>query len=145
MSCVGVGEIEGKAYGRVNQTTDKVTGAKRYILISLGFLFLGLGVLGVLLPLLPTTPFLLLSVSCFYKSSQRFYSWLLNHRIFGRYIRNYREERAIGLKAKCFALIVLWSTIGFSMYFFRHTIFIPILLFVIALFVSRHILSLRTI
>ena len=135
----------GRAHERVNQITGKFTGVKKYILISLGFLFLGLGVLGVFLPLLPTTPFLLLSVSCFCRSSQRFYSWLLNHRIFGRYIRNYRERRAIDLKTKWFALIVLWATIGFSIYLFRHTIFIPILLFVIALLASWHVLSLRTI
>ncbi|HGJ64832.1 TPA: DUF454 domain-containing protein [bacterium] len=116
---------------------------KRYILISLGFTFLGLGFLGIFLPLLPTTPFLLLSVSCFYKSSQRFHSWLLNHKVFGKIIRNYREKR-IGLKTKWSTLIILWLTIGISMYLFLYTVFVPILLFVIVVPVSWHILRLST-
>jgi hypothetical protein len=116
---------------------------KRYILISLGFTFLGLGVLGIFLPLLPTTPFLLLSVSCFYKSSQRFHSWLLNHKVFGKIIRNYREKR-IDPKTKWSTLIILWLTIGISMYLFLYTIFVPILLFVIVVPVSWHILRLST-
>ena len=117
---------------------------KRYILISLGFLSLGLGVLGIVLPLLPTTPFLLFAAFCFYKSSQRFHSWLLNHRILGTRIRNYTENRAIDLKTKWFALIILWLTIGFSIYLFWHTVFIPIILLIIALLASWHVLSLKT-
>ena len=117
---------------------------KRYLLISIGFLSLGLGVLGIFLPLLPTTPFLLLAASCFYKSSQRFHSWLLNHRVFGRHIGNYIENRAVDPKTKWFALIILWSAIGFSIYCFWHTVFVPILLLVIASLASWHILSLRT-
>ncbi len=117
---------------------------KRYLLVSLGFLSLGLGILGIFLPLLPTTPFLLLSASCFYKSSRRYHSWLLNNKVFGRHIRNYEENRAIDSKTKWFALAILWSTIGVSAYLSRHIVFIPILLIVIALFGSWYILNLRT-
>jgi len=117
---------------------------KKYLLITLGFISLGLGVLGILLPLLPTTPFMLLSAFCFYKSSQRLHFWLLNHRVFGKFIRNYKENRAIDPKTKWVTLIILWATIGFSMYLFWHTVYIPILLLVIASLVSWHILSLKT-
>lgn len=116
---------------------------KKYLLISLGFIFLGLGILGIFLPLIPTTPFVLLSVSCFYKSSQRFHSWLLNHKVFGKIIRNYKEKK-IEPKTKWFTLITLWLTLGISMYLFWHTVFVPILLFVIVVPVSWHILKLST-
>jgi len=117
---------------------------KKYLLISLGFISLGLGVLGIILPLLPTTPFMLLSAFCFYKSSQRLHFWLLNHRVFGKFIRNYKENRAIESKTKWFTLIILWSTIGFSTYLFWRTVYIPILLIVVASLVSWHILRLKT-
>ena len=121
-----------------------VRAMKKYLLISLGIVSLSLGILGIFLPLLPTTPFLLLSTFCFYKSSQRLHCWLLNHRIFGRYIRNYKENRAIDSKAKWLTLAILWSTIGFSIYLFWHTVFVPILLLVVAVLVSWHVLSLKT-
>ena len=117
---------------------------KRYLLMSIGFLSLGLGVIGILLPLLPTTPFLLLAAWCFYRSSERFHHWLLNHKIFGKHIRNYTESRAIDSKMRWFAIVILWLSIAFSVYLFWHTVFVPILLFVIALLVSWHILRLRT-
>ncbi|MBD3181145.1 DUF454 family protein [Candidatus Poribacteria bacterium] len=118
---------------------------KRYFLIIFGILSLGLGILGIFLPLLPTTPFLLLSAYCFYRSSRRLYLWLMNHRIFGKIIKNYSEKRAVDLKTKLIALITLWVTIFISIYIFLDTIYIPILLFIIASMVSLHILSLNTI
>ncbi len=73
---------------------------KRYLLTAGGVASLGLGALGVVLPLLPTTPFLLLAAACFFQSSDRLYDWLMRHRWFGPYIRNHREHRAITLGAK---------------------------------------------
>lgn len=118
---------------------------KRYLLISFGFLSLGIAVVGLFLPLMPTTPFLLLSAACFYRSSERFHSWLLNQRFFGRHIRNYQENRAIEPRTKWLTLITLWSTFGFSICLFWHTVYIPIILVVVALIVSWHILRLKTI
>lgn len=116
---------------------------KKYVLLSLGFIFLSLAILGIFLPLLPTTPFLLLSVSCFYKCSRRFHSWLINHKIFGKIIKNYREGKKVDPKIKWFTLIILWATIGFSMYLFHNNIFILIFLFVIVVIVSLHISGCR--
>ncbi|WP_462378901.1 YbaN family protein [Pseudomonas sp. Marseille-QA0892] len=86
----------------------------RALLISIGFLSVALGVLGIFLPLLPTTPFLLLAAGCFARSSPRFYRWLTSHPRLGPWIRDYLDGRGIPLKAKYWAVGLLWSSIGFS-------------------------------
>jgi hypothetical protein len=88
--------------------------SKRALLIACGILFVGLATLGMALPVLPTTPFLLLAAVCFARSSPRFYNWLLTNRWFGAYIRNYREGRGIALIHKVIALTFLWLTIGYA-------------------------------
>lgn len=86
----------------------------RILLIVAGFLFLALGIVGVLLPVLPTTPFLLLSAACFANSSEKFYHWLLNNKIFGSYIRDYREGKGVCRKHKMAGMIAVWLTISIS-------------------------------
>ncbi len=83
------------------------------VLIILGLLSLGLGVVGIFVPLLPTTPLLLLSAWCFVRSSERLYEWLINNRYLGEYIRNFREHRAIPLRAKILSVALIWLTIGY--------------------------------
>ena len=78
--------------------------------IVIGTISLALGILGIFLPLLPTTPFLLLTAALYFKGSSRLYNWLLNHRYFGPYIRNYRENKAIPLRAKIVSLVLMWGT-----------------------------------
>ena len=73
---------------------------KKYLLIIVGCLSLGLGIIGMFLPVLPTTPFLLLSAGCFLRSSKSLYDWLLNHKYFGEYIKDFIEHRAISKKIK---------------------------------------------
>ena len=87
--------------------------AVKIVLTILGVLSLGLGVAGIFLPLLPTTPLLLLSAWCFTHSSERLYEWLINHRVFGKYIRNFREHRAIPLHVKVVSVGLTWLTIGY--------------------------------
>jgi uncharacterized membrane protein YbaN (DUF454 family) len=82
--------------------------------IVVGTISLGLGAVGLFLPVLPTTPFLLLAAACYYKGSERMHRWLLNNKLFGSYIRNYREGRGIALKAKVITLCLLWITICYS-------------------------------
>ncbi len=118
---------------------------RRFLLMVAGTISLGLGILGIPLPLLPTTPFLLLSAYCYARSSERFYYWLINHRIFGKHIRNYREHRGTTLRVKTWALILLWLSICFSAFFAVSELWIRILLFMIAAGVTIHITSLRTI
>lgn len=90
----------------------------KYILILLGSIFLGLGFIGVFVPGLPTTPFLLLAAGCYVKSSDRLYVWLLDHKLFGKYIRNFRETRSISLRSKIISLTLMWIMIGLSVYIF---------------------------
>jgi uncharacterized membrane protein YbaN (DUF454 family) len=83
----------------------------RVSLVVAGTLCVGLGVLGMFLPVLPTTPFLLLAAICYARGSERFYRWLLTNRWFGEYIRNYREARGIPPRQKLLTLTALWLTI----------------------------------
>ena len=116
----------------------------RILLIIAGTLFAGLGILGIFLPVLPTTPFLLLAAACYVRSSQRLYNWLLNNRWFGSYIRNYLQGKGVPLKVKALTLTLLWGTIGFSVAFVVESIPFRIVLILIAIGVSLHVLSLRT-
>jgi len=97
------------------------------LLIILGSFFLGLGILGIFIPGLPTTPFLLLAAGCYFRSSDRLYKWLLNHYIFGRYIRNFRENRSISLHSKIISLVAMWLMISLSVFVFIKTSWIRIL------------------
>ncbi len=116
----------------------------RRIWIILGSLFLGIGILGVFLPLLPTTPFLVLSAACYARGSERFYNWLLNNRWFGNYIRNYLEGKGIPWKSKVATIALLWVTIGCSAAFAVQSLAVRIVLIVIAIGVTTHILFIRT-
>ena len=90
----------------------------KYLFIGLGSFFLGVGIVGVVVSGLPTTPFLLLSAACYVRGSSRLYHWLLNHRVFGRFIRAYRENRTIPLRMKVVILAIMWVMIGLSAVFF---------------------------
>ena len=118
---------------------------KEKIFIILSFVSLGFGILGMFLPILPTTPFLLLSAALFAKSSTRYYQWLLNHKHFGQYIRDFRENKSIPLKLKIFSITILWATILISIIFAaKGMLWLQILLATIAIGVSIHILSFKT-
>ncbi len=116
---------------------------RRGLLLVLGTVALALGIIGIFLPLLPTTPWLLAAAWCYARSSQRFYNWLLHNRWFGSYIRNYREGRGILLRHKIVALTTLWLTIGSTMLFFTDKLWLRLLLFIIATLVTRHIAKLK--
>jgi uncharacterized membrane protein YbaN (DUF454 family) len=116
----------------------------RIVLIVVGTTALGLGIVGIALPLLPTTPFLLLAAACFARSSQRLYTWLIHHRWFGDYIRHYREHRAIPLRAKVVSLVVMWSVVAYTGLGVVTAWWLRALLGVIALGVTLHILHLKT-
>jgi uncharacterized membrane protein YbaN (DUF454 family) len=129
------------------KTSDKrhiTSTLTRRIWIILGSLFLGLGILGAFLPLLPTTPFLVLSAACYARGSERFYNWLLSNRWFGNYIRNYLEGKGVPWKSKVATIALLWITIGCSAAFAVQSLAIRIILIVIAIGVTAHILFIRT-
>jgi uncharacterized protein len=114
------------------------------ILLLAGVISLILGIIGIILPLLPTTPFLLLSAACFARSSKKCYNWLMNNKWFGEYIKNYHEGKGIPLKIKIYAISLLWVTILASIIFFIGSLWIRLLLLLIAFFVTIHILKIKT-
>lgn len=90
--------------------------AVRLALLAVGWLSVALGVIGIFLPVLPTTPFLLLAAACFMRSSRRFYLWLVLHPRLGPWIRDYLEGQGIPRKAKIYAIVLMWSSIALSCY-----------------------------
>ena len=89
-----------------------IRGPVRALLIVAGTVAVLLGVVGVFLPLMPTTPLLLLAAWCYARSSKRFYDWLLAHRWLGPYIRNYIEGKGMTRRAKTSTLALLWVAVG---------------------------------
>lgn len=116
----------------------------KILLLICGFISLGLAILGIFLPVLPTTPLLLLAAYLFSKSSQKQYDWLLQHPRFGPYIIQFREQKIIPRHIKLISLLMLWATILLSIYLLRGNLPIQALLLIIAIGVSWHILSYRS-
>jgi uncharacterized membrane protein YbaN (DUF454 family) len=122
----------------------KLSSLRKVIFIVAGTISLGFGAVGVFLPILPTTPFLLLSAACYYKGSERMHRWLLSNKLFGSYIRNYKEGKGISLTAKILTLFLLWITIFFSAFYMIRNFPIQIVLFAIAIAVTIHVITLPT-
>src|SRR4030065_71854 len=110
----------------------------RWLLVAGGTLAGGLGGVGVFIPILPTTPFLLLAAFCYARSSERFYRWLLTNRWFGTYLTNYREGRGMALRDKLLTLTALWLAIGSSIAFVVPSPWGEAALTLIALAVTGH-------
>ena len=108
-----------------------------------GTISLILGIIGIVLPILPTTPFLLLAAACYARSSEKFYNWLLNNRILGFYIRNYREGKGLPKKIKIFTISLLWITILLTSFIFIQIIWVRYILIIIAIAVTIHIILIR--
>ncbi len=118
-------------------------GIKKVVLIGSGTLALILAAAGLFIPLLPTTPFLLLCAFCYLRSSKRLYHWLTRHRIFGKYIDHYMMHRALPRGVKAGMLICLWLSLTISILLI-YSLPVRILLLVVGLGVSIHLLSIRT-
>lgn len=116
---------------------------RKALLIFAGTLCVGLGVLGMFLPLLPTTVFLLLAAYCYSRSSERFHNWLLTNRWCGSYIKNYKSGKGISIRQKVSTIATLWLSIGFSMWLVGG-FWIDLLLIAIALGVTIHLVMLKT-
>ena len=112
--------------------------------MAAGIVSIGIGMVGVFVPLLPTTPFLLLAAACFVRSSDRLYRWLLGHRWLGPYLRDYRERRAITNRARVVVLLLLWGTLGYSAFGATDSLWVRLALLAVGLGVTVHVLRLRT-
>jgi uncharacterized membrane protein YbaN (DUF454 family) len=117
----------------------------KWLLIPIGITSLGIGVVGIFVPLLPTTPFLLLSAACFFRSSERLYKWLMTHRWLGPYLTNYREHKAITMSARIITLLILWGVIGYSTFAVVNHLLLQLLLLLIATGVTIHLIGLKTV
>ncbi|MDD2375652.1 MAG: uncharacterized protein PWP10_3855 [Clostridiales bacterium] len=120
-----------------------ISKVRRVVYVILGSVFLLLGLTGVFLPVLPTTPFLLLTAYFYLRSSYRLYCWLINHRLFGSYINDYMQHRAVRKKAKITALVFLWSTMLLTIILVP-VVAVRVILPIIGIAVTAHILSLKT-
>ncbi len=116
---------------------------KKIAFIFLGTMAVVLGAMGIFLPLLPTTPFLLLAAYFYVRSSKRLYRWLINHRVFGIYIYSYITHKAIDIKTKVGMITLLWVSLGFSMWIMK-TAWISGLLVLVGCGVTTHLVLLRT-
>jgi len=137
-----INSIESKQMGTKKENFKENKIRKRLIFLG-GFISLILGIIGIVIPILPTTPFLLLASAAFAKSSEKFHKWLLNNRILGAYIRNYKEGKGMPLKIKVITLLLLWITISISILFLMNLFWVQILLICIALAVSINIILIR--
>lgn len=115
----------------------------RWTLLMAGTVFVGIGILGIFLPLLPTTVFFLMAAWCYARSSKRFYDWLHHNRYFGKYIKNYREGHGISFASKVSSLIVLWGGILYSVFSLQSPL-LWIILGAVAVGVTIHIVLIPT-
>lgn len=118
--------------------------ARRIIYIVLGSLFLVLGAIGVFVPLLPTTPFWLLTCWFYVRSSRRLYAGVMRHRYFGPYIRCFMEDKAIPVKGKVWSLGIMWTSAILTTVFLIERWWVAASLFLITAAVSWHILTYPT-
>jgi hypothetical protein len=116
---------------------------KYFYLIS-GLLLVAIGVIGIFLPLLPTTIFLILASICFLKSSPKANEWLRNHKILGGYIDNYQNKTGLTRNAKIANIITLWISISLSAFFLTDVLYIRIILLAIAIGVTIHLVMIKT-
>ena len=116
----------------------------RVLFLGLGSLLVAIGVLGVFLPLLPSTIFFLLAAACYARSSERAHNWLMTNRFFGRYLRNYSEHRGATLSTKIGTIAMLWAGLALSAYLVTPPLWVYAILAAVGVGVTAHLLRLRT-
>lgn len=118
--------------------------AVRIIFLAAGTILVGIGILGMFLPLLPTTIFFILAAWCFARSSEKFHFWIHNNRFFGKYLSDYMQNKGMTLRSKLFSISFLWAGILISVLFATDILYIRILLLLIAAGVTWHLISIKT-
>jgi len=126
-----------------NNKTIKIS-VIRYAYLVSGFLLVAIGIIGIFLPLLPTTVFLILASACFVRSSPKANEWIRNHKILGVYLKNYQDKNGLTIKSKIFTIIFLWLSIGISAFYLTNEYYIRMLLLAIGAGVSIHIMLIKT-
>ena len=116
---------------------------RRILLVIAGSLFLAVGLVGIVVPVLPTTPFLILAALCYARGSVGCYRWLVTNRVFGRYLDDYLNGRGVPWRVRAAALAFLWGVITATAVLWVGALWLRILLFVIAVGVSVHLVMLK--
>jgi len=116
---------------------------KKLLWTLMGFLFLGLGVVGVAMPVLPTTPFVLLAAMCFSTGNSKIARWLHRNPFFGPYIENYRTKQGVKKSLKIISILFVWTGLLISMAV-TQTLWIVVMLAVVGVGVTIHLLMIKT-
>jgi len=119
-------------------------GMKRGVYIIVGSMALALGALGLFLPVLPTTPFVILAAACYYRGSKRLHAWILGSRWFGETISNYQSGRGVTLGTKIKAIGLMWLTITASALFYVDSLLVRVMLFGVSTGVTIYLVRLPT-
>jgi len=117
---------------------------KKYLYVALASLCVVCGIIGIFVPLLPTTPFLLLATILYMRSSSRLLKWLLNNRYLGPYIKDYFSRKGIPLRMKVRSILILWVTLGLSAAYATDKLWVRIILAGIGTGVTVHLLIKKT-
>lgn len=128
----------------MKEQTISISPFVRYFYLISGFILVAIGVIGIFLPLLPTTIFLILASICFLKSSPKANEWLRNHKVLGVYIDNYQNKTGLTRNAKIANIIILWTSISLSAFLLTEELYIRIILLTIAIGVTIHLLMIKT-
>ena len=128
----------------ISQHRAELSKFYRYVYLMSGILLVVIGIIGIFLPILPTTIFLILASACFVKGSPRANEWLRDHKILGAYIKNYQDKSGLTIRAKVLNIAVLWLMILSSAFLFTEELFIRLLLIAIAVGVTIHLLMVKT-
>ena len=118
--------------------------AKQAVYLIIGTLALVLGALGIFLPVLPTTPFVILAAACYLRSSKRMHAWILRSELFGETIENYQAGRGLKRATKIRAVVLMWATISISAFFFVDQLIFRGAMFLVAAGVTIYLLRLPT-
>jgi uncharacterized membrane protein YbaN (DUF454 family) len=116
----------------------------RNLIFLAGWFFVFLAFIGILLPLVPTTPFLLLAAACFYRSSGKFYKWIMQNKLFGHYLQDYKAGRGIPPHVKVTALLFTWTSTLVSAFFFLPWLWLRILVIGISIAITVHLAMVKT-
>ena len=133
-----------RAHGTDSETRLSGSRLGRALWVSAGTASLAIGLVGIAVPVLPTTPFLLIAAACYLRGSVRMYNWMVSNRHVGRYIADYVEGRGISVRAKAASITALWVLIALSAILATDSNVTRAILFVVAVAVTAHILMLKT-
>jgi len=128
----------------MREQTESISLLLKYFYLISGFILIAIGVIGIFLPLLPTTIFLILASICFLKSSPKANEWLRNHKVLGGYIDNYQNKTGLTRNVKIANIITLWTSISLSAFLLTDELYIRIILLVIAIGVTIHLAMIKT-